>query len=120
MLSCIPFPAETVRSEIMSLLRRLAMPCARGTFLRRILSNAASLMLTVVLVLSMYGKVQAQVVCGSKEYLDNLPVTPPKDPNVKRQVQLVNCTDQIVLGAANAAHEANQPPYPVFPQEEPG
>ena len=73
--------------------------------------------LVLPLLLSVDAQAQGDVVCGSKEYLDNLPVPPPKDPNVKRQVQLVNCTDQIVLGAANAAHEANQPPYPVFPQD---
>ena len=76
----------------------------------------------LVLPLLLSVRVQAQVVqapsdCGSKAYLDNLPVPPPKDPNVKRQVQLVNCTDQVILGAANAAHEANHPPYPVFPQD---
>jgi len=76
----------------------------------------------LVLPLALSVRVEAQTVpaesdCGSKAYLDNLPVPPPKDPNVKRQVQLVNCTDQVILGAANAAHEANHPPYPVFPQD---
>ncbi len=56
-------------------------------------------------------------VCGSQEYLDSLPIKPPKDPNTKRQIQLVNCSDQVVLGAANAARAAGQPPWPVFPQE---
>ncbi len=102
----------------MSLLRRLAMPCARRTFLHRILSNAALLILALGLILSMYGTVQAQVVCGSKAYLDSLPVKPPKNPSIKRQVQLINCSDQVILGAASAAHEAGLPPYPVFPQEE--
>ncbi|MGC2110765.1 MAG: thaumatin family protein [Candidatus Korobacteraceae bacterium] len=71
------------------------------------------------MILSLYCSVQAQTgaACGTKGYLDNLPVKPPKDPKVKRQIQLVNCSDQIILGAANAAHEAKQPPWPVFPQE---
>lgn len=60
----------------------------------------------------------AGAVCGSAEYLANLPVKSPKDPNTKRQVQLVNCSDQILLGAANAARAANQPAWPVFPQED--
>ncbi len=89
----------------------------RFAWSHRVLSNAFLLILSVGLILSLYCPVQAQVVCGSKEYLDSLPVPPPKDPSVKRQVQLVNCSDQAILGAANAAHEANEPPYPVFPQE---
>ena len=65
-----------------------------------------------------YCTVQAQTpVCGSQAYLDALPVPPPKNPGVKRQVQLVNCSNEVILGAANAAHDAGQPPYPVFPQE---
>lgn len=57
------------------------------------------------------------VVCGSQAYLDALPVKPPKSSDTKRQVQLVNCSDQVLLGAANAARAANQPAWPVFPQE---
>ena len=60
---------------------------------------------------------QPAVVCGSQAYLDSLPVKPPKDPTTKRQVQLVNCSDQVVLGAANAARAKDQPAWPVFPQE---
>ena len=29
----------------------------------------------------------------------------------------MNCSDQVLLGAANASRAANQPPWPVFPQE---
>ncbi len=62
--------------------------------------------------------VQAQTsVCGSKEYLAALPVPPPKNSTVKRQVQLINCSNQVILGAVAAAHDAGQPPYPVFPQD---
>ena len=60
---------------------------------------------------------QANAYCGSDQYLANLPVKPPKDPSTKRQVQMVNCSDQVLLGAANAARAAGAPPYPVFPQE---
>ena len=73
--------------------------------------------LGIILVPSLHPTLQAQVVCGSKQYLDNLQVKPPKDPSIKRQIQLINCTNQVILGAANAAHDAGQPPYPVFPQE---
>lgn len=59
----------------------------------------------------------AGVVCGSDAYLASLPVKPPKSNDIKRQVQMVNCSDQVLLGAANAARAAGQPPYPVFPQE---
>jgi hypothetical protein len=55
--------------------------------------------------------------CGSEEYLANLPVKDPKEPTIKRQVQLVNCSDQVLLGAANAARAKDQPAWPVFPQE---
>jgi len=55
--------------------------------------------------------------CGSKAYLDSLPVKPPLTNDIKRQVQLVNCSDQILLGAAGAAREKGEPPWPVFPQE---
>ncbi len=46
--------------------------------------------------------------------LDNLPVPAPA---LHRVVQLVNCSNQTVLGTANAAHVAGQPPTPVFPRE---
>jgi hypothetical protein len=59
------------------------------------------------------------VACGTDAYLANLPVPPSKNPNVKRQVQLVNCSDQLLLGAATAAHDAKKPSYPVFPQAVP-
>ncbi len=55
--------------------------------------------------------------CGSQAYLDALPVKPPQGKDIKRQVQLINCSDQILLGAAGAARAMGQPPWPVFPQE---
>jgi len=60
---------------------------------------------------------QPAVVCGSQAYLDSLPVKPPLTNDIKRQVQLINCSDQILLGAAGASRGENQPPWPVFPQE---
>jgi hypothetical protein len=46
--------------------------------------------------------------------LDNLP-TPT--PLLHRVVQLVNCSNQRVLGTANAAHVVGSPPTPVLPRE---
>jgi hypothetical protein len=45
-----------------------------------------------------------------------LPVPAPIPPAV-RVIQLVNCSDQTLLGAANAAYTAGYPPTPVFPRE---
>lgn len=59
----------------------------------------------------------ANAFCGSDEYMENLPIKAPEDPAIKRQVQLVNCSDQVVLGAASAARAGGAPPYPVFPLE---
>ena len=59
----------------------------------------------------------AALVCGSQAYLDALPVKPPRSNDIKRQVQLVNCSDQVLLGATNAPRAASSPPYPAFPQE---
>ncbi len=88
--------------------------------LQRISLKAAVLVfgLGLILLLVCTARAQDGVVCGSQAYLDSLPVKPPKDPSTKRQIQLVNCSDQLLLGAANAAHEAGKPPYPVFPQED--
>ena len=59
----------------------------------------------------------AALVCGSQAYLDQLPVKPPLSNDIKRQVQLVNCSDQVLLAGTNAPRAAGQPPYPAFPQE---
>ncbi len=78
----------------------------------------ALLLVGTALTLPLCTTVQAQTqVCGSTQYLANLPVPPPSNSSVKRQVQLVNCSNQVILGAANAAHDAGQPPFPVFPRE---
>ena len=47
--------------------------------------------------------------------LDNLP-TPT--PLLHRVVQLVNCSNQRVLGTANAAHVVDSLPTPVLPREQ--
>ena len=47
--------------------------------------------------------------------LDNLP-TPT--PLLHRVVQLVNCSNQRVLGTANAAHVVDSPATPVLPREQ--
>jgi len=91
---------------------------SEGPGLRRVSLVAASLVFAAGLLVLLCCRLEAQTpTCGSKEYLDNLPVPAPRNPAVKRQVQLVNCSNQVILGAANAAHDAGQPPYPVFPQE---
>ena len=59
------------------------------------------------------------LVCGTDAYLANVPVPAPQGSGIKRQVQLINCSDQVLLGAATAAHDAGKPPYPVFPQAVP-
>jgi len=41
----------------------------------------------------------------------------PEQRGSTRVVQLVNCTDQTLLGTANAAHRAGFDPTPVFPRE---
>ncbi len=91
--------------------------CSRPARLHKTLLTAL-LVVGVAVIAPLCCTLQAQTpVCGSKEYLANLPVPAPKNPAVKRQVQLINCSGQVILGAANAAHDAGQPPYPVFPQE---
>ena len=57
----------------------------------------------------------AAVACD-KAYLDSLPV-PVRKPELKRVLQMVNCSDQTLLGAANAAKALNQPLTSVFPRE---
>src|ERR1700727_2884859 len=67
----------------------------------------ALLLVGTALTLPLCTTVQAQTqVCGSTQYLANLPVPPPSNSSVKRQGQLVNCSNQVILGAANAAHDA--------------
>ena len=51
---------------------------------------------------------------ASDPCLDHLP-TPA--PHLHRVVQLVNCSNQRVLGTANGAHVVGSPPTPVLPRE---
>src|SRR5262245_36750480 len=57
------------------------------------------------------GRIAADDPC-----LANLPAPIPTPPAV-RVVQLVNCSGEALLGAANAAARAGQPITPVFPRE---
>lgn len=67
-------------------------------------------------------RVQAQQSClsggdvCSQAYLDSLPQPAPMN-GAHRVVQLVNCSCQTVLGAANAAHQSGKQGFPVFPRE---
>ncbi len=120
MLSLSTLPHEYRR--IINFLHPLSHETLGGEFipeLRRLSVLAASILLscTFSLVLLMFCtvRVQAQGTC-SQSYLDGLPQPVPIPPAVK-VVQLVNCSDQVLLGAANAAHQANQPGFPVYPRE---
>ena len=59
--------------------------------------------------------VQAQGPC-TQEYLDSLPKPVPVFPTI-RVVQIVNCSDQIILGASTASGRGANVPVPVFPRE---
>lgn len=48
--------------------------------------------------------------------MDKVPI-PTVKPGLHKVVQLVNCSNQTILGTANAAHNASSPPTPVFPRE---
>ncbi|MGH6838770.1 MAG: thaumatin family protein [Methylocella sp.] len=48
--------------------------------------------------------------------LANLPVPTPAAPS-HRVVQLVNCSNEKLLGTATAAHQVGKPPTPVLPRE---
>ena len=88
--------------------------------LAQAVSNVLLTSLAACLLIAYPRTAQAQhenTYCGSDEYLKNLPVKPPKDPNTKRQVQLVNCSDQVVLGAANAARSLGHPPGRFSPRK---
>src|ERR1035438_2255551 len=71
-----------------------ARPRCSGSLLRpALLAFACGLVLPLLLSVPIAAQtVPDQSDCGSKAYLDNLPVKPPKDPSIKRQVQLVNCS----------------------------
>ena len=87
-------------------------------FLRRlsILPVRALLTLSLILLFLSFASVHVQAqVCGAA-YLNSLPVPAPVAP-AHRVIQLVNCSDQVLLGATNAAASGNVTPYPAFPRE---
>lgn len=66
-------------------------------------------------LLLLFGTVRAHAAPGDP-CLSNLP-TPVPAAGLHRVVQLVNCSNQWVLGTANAAHVVGKPPTPVLPRE---
>ena len=63
------------------------------------------------------GRAHHPLKATNDECLENLPPAPKPIPPAVRVVELINCSNQTLLGAANAAHVANQPPTSVFPRE---
>jgi hypothetical protein len=85
--------------------------------LRPIYHLGRGLMLTLMAfglssILCLFGSPRADAAPDS--CLNGLPVPTPK---LHKVVQLVNCSNQRVLGTANAAHVAGKPPTPVLPRE---
>jgi hypothetical protein len=85
--------------------------------LHRLANLAAGTLFTVAfsLVFSLSLTVRLQAQC-SDDYLKSIP-PPQSSPNGVRVLQMINCTNQVLLGATNAAHQLNQPPATVFPEE---
>src|SRR5262249_19923742 len=54
---------------------------------------------------------------AANDCLVNLPVTAPSAPS-HRVVQLVNCSNEVLLGTANGAFRAGEPSTAVFPREQ--
>ena len=71
--------------------------------------------ISLVLAVARAVRVQAQV-CGSA-YLNSLPVPTPTPP-AHRVIQLVNCSNQVLLGATNAASSGSNHAYPGFSARE--
>src|SRR5262249_39171824 len=72
-----------------------------------------------VALLALVGPGDLRAATCDQAYLDSLPV-PTLQGTSKRVVQLVNCSDQTLLGAANTAFQLNQLPKAVFPRLRPG
>ena len=86
--------------------------------LRRLSVLPVATLLTVgfAVVFLSFGPARAQAqVCGSA-YLNSLPVPTPTPP-AHRVIQLVNCSNQVLLGATNAAAAGATTPIPAFPRE---
>jgi hypothetical protein len=75
------------------------------------LAVVSLLPLAFSLILLLFGTVRGY---AADPCLDNLPAPTPL---LHRVVQLVNCSNQRVLGTANAPHIAGLPPIPVLPRE---
>ena len=75
------------------------------------LQVVSRLSLAIGFILLLFGTARSD---AADSCLDNLP-TPT--PLLHRVVQLVNCSNQRVLGTANAAHVVGSPPTPVLPRE---
>jgi hypothetical protein len=88
-----------------------SLPPTRAS--RRLASRLIVLLLpfalSLIALLCATGRSDAADPC-----LDNLPVPTPV---LDRVVQLVNCSNQRVLGTANAAHVFGSSPIPVLPRE---
>src|ERR1700733_4373457 len=61
-------------------------------------------------------QVSAATATCSQAYLNSLPAPKPLGDAV-RVVQLINCSSQTLLGAANAAAAGGGTPVPTFPRE---
>jgi hypothetical protein len=62
------------------------------------------------------GSLQAIATPAPDACLDSLPIPTPA-AGLHRVVQLVNCSNQVVLGTANAAQQKGGQPLPVLPRE---
>lgn len=96
----------------------LRLPSSDSFLLLALLTLGLGLLFPTLCAIS----AQAQQTClsggdvCSQAYLDSLPQPTPMN-GAHRVVQLVNCSCQTVLGAANAAHQSGQQGFPVFPRE---
>ncbi len=82
-------------------------------FRRSFVSTCLLVIGAVLLFLSQL--VQAQGPC-TQDYFNSLPKPVPVFPTI-RVVQIVNCTDQVILGASTASGRGSDVPVPVFPRE---
>ena len=97
-------PPNLARSRAVQLRRLAVLPV--GTLLT----------LGMILICLSLVSVRVQAQTCSQSYLNSLPV-PLVIPPSHRVVQLINCSNQVLLGATNAAASGGTTPYPVFPRE---
>ena len=79
------------------------------------LSAATFLAFAFSLVFPLFLTVRVEAQC-SDDYLKSIP-PPVAAIGAVRVVQLVNCTNQVLLGATNAARQPGNIGFPVFPEE---